>query len=92
MDFLPKVKYINPSAKSVKAVFSLVINDSFVVHGIRVINGKKGIFVAMPNRVSLDKGGKKEYLDLFHPLSVKCKEEIDSIILREYSKLCDTKN
>ena len=48
-----------------KAVVSITIDDEFVVHDIKVIEGEKGLFIAMPSRKASD----GEYRDITHPVS-----------------------
>lgn len=63
-----------------KAVVSITIDDEFVVHGIKVIEGEKGLFVAMPSRKSPD----GEYRDVAHPLNSETRERLQRLILDRY--------
>ena len=63
-----------------KAVVSITIDDEFVVHDIKVIEGEKGLFIAMPSRKASD--GK--YRDIEHPISSGTREKIQGIILQQY--------
>lgn len=65
-----------------KAVVSITIDDEFVVHDIKVIEGDKGLFIAMPSKKAAD----GEYRDIAHPISQTTREAIQSIILEAYSK------
>ena len=47
-----------------KAVVSITIDDEFVIHDIKVVEGEKGLFIAMPSRKAAD----GEYRDLAHPI------------------------
>ena len=90
IDLKPRVKYFNPGGNTIKAVFSIVIGNSFVVHGVKVVQGKKGIFVAMPSRcLNPDDDTKREFLDIFHPVKKESKGAVDNLILSEYYRLCD---
>jgi stage V sporulation protein G len=66
-----------------KAVVSITIDDEFVVHDIKVIEGEKGLFIAMPSKKTL--GG--EYRDIAHPINSDTREQIQSLILRRYDEL-----
>jgi stage V sporulation protein G len=66
-----------------KAVVSITIDDEFVVHDIKVIEGEKGLFIAMPSKKTL--GG--EYRDIAHPINSDTREQIQSLILRRYEDL-----
>ena len=63
-----------------KAVVSITIDDEFVVHDIKVIEGEKGLFIAMPSRKAAD----GEYRDIAHPINSETRERIQSIILEKY--------
>jgi stage V sporulation protein G len=63
-----------------KAVVSITLDDEFVVHDIKVIEGSKGLFIAMPSRKAA--GG--EYRDIAHPINSGTRERIQQIILEAY--------
>ena len=63
-----------------KAVVSVTIDDEFVVHDIKVIEGEKGLFIAMPSRKASD----GEYRDIAHPINSGTRDMIQSIILNKY--------
>lgn len=60
-----------------KAVVSITIDEEFVVHDIKVIEGEKGLFIAMPSRKATD----GEYRDIAHPINSATREKIQNIIL-----------
>ena len=63
-----------------KAVVSITIDDEFVVHDIKVIEGEKGLFIAMPSRKTTD----GEYRDIAHPINSATRDKIQQIILERY--------
>lgn len=65
-----------------KAVVSITLDHAFVVHDIKVIEGDKGLFIAMPSRKSSD----GEYRDIAHPLNSDTREQIQDIILKSYEE------
>lgn len=65
-----------------KAVVSITLDDEFVVHDIKVIEGEKGLFIAMPSRKASD----GEYRDIAHPINSETRERIQTIILAQYEK------
>lgn len=65
-----------------KAIVSITIDDEFVVHDIKVIEGDKGLFIAMPSKKATD----GEYRDIAHPISQNTRENIQRIILEAYEK------
>ena len=65
-----------------KAVVSITIDDEFVVHDIKIIEGEKGMFIAMPSRKASD----GEYRDIAHPINSGTRERIQNIILEKYEE------
>ncbi len=63
-----------------RAVVSITIDDEFVVHDIKVIEGEKGLFIAMPSRRAAD----GEYRDIAHPINSQTRDRIQQIILEKY--------
>ena len=63
-----------------KAVVSITIDDEFVVHDIKIIEGEKGMFIAMPSRKASD----GEYRDLAHPINTATRERLQNMILAKY--------
>lgn len=65
-----------------KAVVSITIDDEFVVHDIKVVEGEKGLFIAMPSRKAAD----GEYRDIAHPINSETRNSIQKIILEKYEE------
>lgn len=65
-----------------KAVVSITIDEEFVVHGIKIIEGEKGLFIAMPSRKAAD----GEYRDIAHPINSGTRERIQKLILEKYEE------
>jgi len=65
-----------------KAIVSITIDDEFVVHDIKVIEGEKGLFIAMPSKKASD----GEYRDIAHPINSETRDRIQRIILENYEK------
>ena len=65
-----------------KAVVSITMDDEFVVHDIKVIEGEKGLFIAMPSKKAVD----GEYRDIAHPINSDTRERIQDIILTKYEQ------
>ena len=63
-----------------KAIVSITIDDEFVVHDIKVIEGEKGLFIAMPSKKAAD----GEYRDIAHPINSETRDSIQKIILDSY--------
>ncbi len=65
----------------VKAYVNFIINEDFAVHDARIIEGNKGLFVAMPSRKTMN-----GFKDVCHPITQELRQEINQIILEEYNK------
>lgn len=68
-----------------KAVASITIEDEFVIHDIKIIEGEKGLFIAMPSKKSSD----GEYRDIAHPINSVTREKIQNIIIEAYNNAAD---
>lgn len=67
---------------NMKAVVSITLDNEFVIHDIKVIEGEKGLFIAMPSRKTTE----GEYRDIAHPISQESREKVSSVILEAYEK------
>ena len=76
-----RVRKITKAGK-MKAIVSITIDDEFVVHDIKVIEGEKGLFIAMPSKKTAD----GEYRDVAHPINSETREGIQRLILESYEK------
>ncbi len=76
-----RVRKITKEGK-MKAIVSITIDDEFVIHDIKVIEGEKGLFIAMPSKKATD----GEYRDIAHPINSGTRDMIQSIILENYEK------
>ena len=68
-----------------KAVVSITFDNAFVVHDIKIIEGEKGLFIAMPSRKAAD----GEYRDIAHPINSETRDTVQSIVLRRYQELME---
>ena len=75
-----RVRKIVAKEGKLKAVVSITIDDEFVVHDIKVIEGEKGLFIAMPSR----KSAEGEYRDTAHPINSSTRERLQKLILEKY--------
>lgn len=76
-----RIRKVEKESK-MKAVVSITIENAFVVHDIKVIEGEKGLFIAMPSR----KAGDGEYRDIAHPINAETREYIQNLILQKYKE------
>lgn len=77
-----RIRKVDKEGK-MKAVVSITIDNEFVVHDIKIIEGEKGLFIAMPSRKATD----GEYRDIAHPISSSTREMLQNLILSKYQEL-----
>ena len=65
------------------AFASVTLDEAFAVHGIRVVNGEKGVFGAMPSH-SFQKNGETKYSDTFHPITGPARDIIQQAVVSAY--------
>ena len=72
-----RIRFVRKDDSKLRAVASITIDDCFVVHDIKVIEGADGPFIAMPSRKTND----GEFKDIAHPLNTETREELRDAIL-----------
>ena len=68
-----------------KAIVSITLEDEFVIHDIKVIEGERGLFIAMPSKKSSD----GEYRDIAHPINSDMRKVLQDTILEAFEKAAD---
>ena len=71
-----------------KAIVSITLDDEFVVHDIKVIDGPERMFLAMPSRRMPD----GHYRDIVHPVGSEMREKLEQAVLREYRSTVEHRN
>ena len=66
-----------------RAIVSITIDNAFAVHELRIIEGKEGLFVAMPSK----EVGEGKFKDLAHPINAEAREMIEKIVLEKYEEI-----
>ncbi|MEG2353183.1 MAG: septation regulator SpoVG [Clostridium sp.] len=77
-----RVRKISEETK-MRAIVSITFDNEFVVHDIKIIQGKEGLFIAMPSR----KTPLGEFKDITHPINADTREKIQRAVLNEYEKV-----
>ena len=80
------VRITDKENSRMKGIASVLLDDCFAIHDIRIIESDNGLFVAMPSR----KTATGEYRDIAHPITPECREIFTTAILEAYNK--ETKN
>lgn len=77
-----RIRKIDGTGK-MKAIVSVTLDDMFVIHDMKIIEGASGLFIAMPSR----KTPSGEYKDIAHPINSDTREMIQQVILKEYENM-----
>lgn len=79
-----RLRRVNTDGR-MKAIASITLDNEFVVHDIRVIDGNNGLFVAMPSKRTPD----GEFRDIAHPINSATRGKIQEAVLNEYHRLVE---
>ncbi|MEG2014677.1 MAG: septation regulator SpoVG [Clostridia bacterium] len=77
-----RIRKVEKEDTKLKAIASITIDECFVVHDIKIIEGAEGLFIAMPSR----KTKEGEYKDIAHPINPETRKDMSDIILEAYAK------
>ena len=77
-----RVRIVKTDKSKIKASASITIDDCFVVHDIKVIEGQEKLFIAMPSRKTPD----GEFKDIAHPINAEMREQLQEMILAKYEE------
>lgn len=80
------VRKIEKEGSRMKGIASVLLDDSFAVHDIRVIEGDNGLFIAMPSRKTATGG----YRDIAHPINPEVRAMFEEAIIDAYNKAEET--
>ena len=81
------VRKIEKEGSRMRGIASVLLDDSFAVHDIRIIEGEKGLFIAMPSK----KTPTGEYRDIAHPINPEVRAMFEEAILKAYDEAEDNK-
>lgn len=79
------VRKIEKEGSRMKGIASVLLDDSFAVHDIRVIEGENGLFIAMPSRKTASGG----YRDIAHPINPEVRAMFEDAIIEAYNNAED---
>lgn len=77
-----RIRMVKSETSKIKASASITIDECFVVHDIKVIEGNEGYFIAMPSRKTPD----GEFKDIVHPLNTETREMIKEVVLKAFDE------
>lgn len=76
-----RIRKINTEGR-MKAIVSITLDDEFVIHDVRIVDGNNGLFVAMPSR----KTPEGEFRDIAHPINSQTRERLQTAVLEAYER------
>lgn len=79
------VRKIEKESSRMKGIASVLLDDSFAIHDIRIIEGEKGLFIAMPSKKTPNGG----YRDIAHPINSEVRSMFEEAILKAYEEAED---
>lgn len=77
-----RIRKVEREDTKLKAVASVTIDDCFVVHDIKIIQGETSLFIAMPSKRTKE----GDYKDIAHPITPATRQELSDAILQAYEK------
>ena len=77
-----RIKLVAKEDSKLKAIASFTIDEVFVVHDVKVLEGNNGLYIKMPQKQSPN----GEYRDIAHPTNTETREQISSAVLSAYEK------
>ena len=78
-----RVRLVKKDEGKLKAVASITIDNCFVVHDVKILEGNEDFFIAMPSKKTPD----GEYKDIVHPLNTETREMLKRVVLEEFEKI-----
>ena len=79
------VRKIEKESSRMKGIASVLLDDSFAIHDIRIIEGEKGLFIAMPSKKTPNGG----YRDIAHPINSEIRSMFEEAIIKAYEEAED---
>lgn len=81
-----KITKLFEKDSKIRAVANATIGGAFAVHGIKVIDSEKGLFLSMPSNSYKNGSGETKYQDIFHPVTAEARQALSDSIMEAYEK------
>ena len=82
MKITAKVKRFDNESSKMRGIASVIIDECFAVHDIRILEGDNGLFIAMPSRLASN----GRFKDIAHPINSETRQIFEKVIFEEYEK------
>lgn len=77
-----RVRLVESNNSKLKAIASIVLDECFAIHDIKIIDGNEGVFIAMPSRKTTE----GDFKDIAHPINSETREVVKTKVLEAYHK------
>jgi stage V sporulation protein G len=81
-----KIQKLFDEGSKIRAVANATIGGAFAIHGIKVIDSEKGLFLSMPSNSYKNGSGETKYQDIFHPVTAEARQALSDSVMRAYEK------
>ncbi len=81
-----RIDRLNNDDSKTKAYATLTINDAFAIHGVRLIQGKNGLFASMPSRTVTNEQGETEYVPFANPITKEASDAVRTCLVNAYNE------
>lgn len=82
-----KIRKIIENSNPLKAVCSITIDDTFVVHGVKLIELEKRRFISMPSEQYKDSEGNEQFRDICHPVTSEARKAMEEAVIKAYDAM-----
>lgn len=87
-----RIDRLNNDDSKTKAYATLTINDAFAIHGVRLIQGKNGLFASMPSRAVKDEQGVTEYIPYANPITKEASDAVRTCLVNAYNEAVEAQS
>lgn len=87
-----RIDRLNNDDSKTKAYATLTINDAFAIHGVRLIQGKNGLFASMPSRTITNEQGETEYVPFANPITKEASDAVRTCLVNAYNEAVEAQS
>ena len=87
-----RIDRLNNDDSKTKAYATLTINDAFAIHGVRLIQGKNGLFASMPSRAVTNEQGETEYVPFANPITKEASDAVRTCLVNAYNEAVEAQS
>ena len=87
-----RIDRLNNDDSKTKVYATLTINDAFAIHGVRLIQGKNGLFASMPSRAVTNEQGETEYVPFANPITKEASDAVRTCLVKASNEAVDAQS